>query len=109
MGKEPLETSTASAASSAIVPVNSNKPQSWPEDIDREATGCGLGRWAIRVYNNWTYSFMNPILKLGAQQNKALAKQEKKKKATRGEDNDDEDEDDRLHLTSDDLYSVPRQ
>ena len=109
--KEHLETSTASAASSAMVPVNSNKPQSWPEDIDREATGCGLGRWAIRVYNNWTYSFMNPILKLGAQQNKALAKQEKtkKKKATRGEYKDDEDEDDRLHLTSDDLYSVPRQ
>jgi len=33
--------------SKTVSPLNS-----WPEDIDRDATGCGLGRWASRVYNN---------------------------------------------------------
>lgn len=95
--KETTETAIAAA---------SHKARSWPEDIDREATGCGMGRWAVRVYNNWTYSFMNPILKMGSEQNRALAKQEKQKEKAILDDDDNGDE---LHLTPDDLHPVPRQ
>ena len=87
--------------SKTISPLNS-----WPEDIDRDATGCGVGRWASRVYNNWTYSYMNVILTKGASSNKAF----RKKGNTEDNGNDDDDDDDeRVHLTSDDLYPVPRQ
>jgi len=83
---------------------NSRAFSSWPEDIDHNATGCGLGRRAIRVYNNWTYSYMTAILKKGAEANKAFTKSNR----TKGNDTND-DELEKIHLTSDDLYPVPRQ
>lgn len=96
--KETMETATVIA---------SHKPRAWPEDIDREATGCGMGRWAVRVYNNWTYSFMNPILEMGSKHNKALIKQEKQKEKAMVYY--DHENDDKLHLTPEDLHPVPRQ
>ena len=88
-----------------------NQPlTTWPEDIDRDATGCGLGRWASRVYNNWTYSYMNVVLKKGAVSNRTRSKSSKDSKGNGSTDEDDDsDEFEKIHLTSDDLYPVPRQ
>lgn len=95
-------------------PLLSRHLRSWPEDIDKDATGCGAGRWAVRVWNNLTYSYMNEILRKGALQNRArlkatTTKKKKKMKATADESENEDEHEDMIHLTSDDLYPVPRQ
>jgi len=84
-------------------PIDSSlSKRSWPEDIDHDATGCGMGRWAVRVWNNWTYSYMNVVLEKGALYNGKSSKRSP-------ESDIDEEKDEKNHLTSDDLYPVPRQ
>lgn len=103
-----IDTATAAMTKSLSA---SRALNSWPEDIDRDATGCGLGRWACRVYNNWTYSYMNTVLQKGAAANKTLRNKKSNKIDDDNESTDesDNDEDGKIHLTSDDLYPVPRQ
>ncbi len=123
--KTETETETSTKNKTVPVPVaetaNTNatmtknlRLDSWPEDIDRDATGCGLGRWACRIYNNWTYSYMNKVLQKGAAANKTFRHKEMNKENESESESTDEsdnnnDEDGKIHLTSDDLYPVPRQ
>jgi len=127
----PRPTASESTAAEKVIPTSM---QSWPEDYDREGTGLGL--WSTRIWNNWTYSYMNAILTKGANQNRARKNNnnnQKKKKSqpitntntntntkqddgTKAEDDDDEendaysdDDEENIHLTSDDLWPVPRQ
>mmetsp|Transcript_5499 Transcript_5499/g.15909 ORF Transcript_5499/g.15909 Transcript_5499/m.15909 type:complete len:1280 (+) Transcript_5499:109-3948(+) len=89
--------------------VSDSSMQKWPEDCDQETGGRGLGRWSRQIWSNWTYSYMNGILQKGADQNRAVNEAKKKRKElkqqTVGRDGDDE----LLHMTSDDLWPVPRQ
>lgn len=76
----------------------------WPEDppsYDTDSAGgihkqplCSLLSYLRRLYGNWTYSYMNIVLKKGAQQNRRKGGSA----AHVGHQ----------YLTSDDLYSVPR-
>jgi hypothetical protein len=87
------------------------KPLYWPEDsiiIDGDDANKPkpnvfilLVRWTIRMYTIWTYSYMNVILRKGAA-------------ASKHHDDDNNDDsnnssDDDYHLTSNDLYPVPRE
>ena len=79
----------------------------WPEDPPDENETSSPCNFLCRFYSNWTYSYMNVVLRKGAKQKKQ----------------DDDDDDDNIddenpstrskdvppnHLTSDDLYVVPR-
>ena len=88
------------------------KPLYWPEDsiiVDESSSSNKLKpnvfilllRWTIRMYSIWTYSYMNVILRKGAAASK-----------NHNEDNNDDSNnssDDDYHLTSNDLYPVPRE
>lgn len=75
-------------------------PEDPPNDGDDEAAGgdkglepacCTPSCWLYRIYSNWMYSYMNVVLSKGAKQSKG-----------------GEEDLDAAHLTSDDLYVVPR-
>ncbi len=102
-----LKATTSTTTMTKALPA-SRALDAWPEDMDQNATGYNLGRWACRVYNNWTYSYMNTVLQKGAASNKAYNKSSKSddSESTMESDNGD---DNKIHLTSDDLYPVPRQ
>jgi ATP-binding cassette, subfamily C (CFTR/MRP), member 1 len=74
----------------------------WPEDPPQPgevgtdvSLCCTTSCWLYRIYNNWTYSYMNVVLRKGAKQSKLKS-------------GDDDDDDLGGQLTSDDLYAVPR-
>ena len=87
------------------------KPLYWPEDsiiVDNDDESSSkpnifilILRWTIRMYSIWTYSYMNVILRKGA----AASKNHNQN----GNDDSNNSSDDDYHLTSNDLYPVPRE
>ncbi|VEU37559.1 unnamed protein product [Pseudo-nitzschia multistriata] len=106
-----------------------HEKRTWPEDYDRDAPegfALSFGRWMTRIWNNWTYSYMNVVLSKGAAINGASAKQKHNRNSNEpntniAEDshdpssssdtdkNDDDGAVEDIHLTSDDLWPVPRK
>jgi len=61
--------------------VKTAERKAWPENFGRERN---IKRWLLGIYNRWSYSYMNPVLRKGRRQFK-----------------------DGEHLLLEDLYEVP--